>query len=256
MSEIDLLSVYDNLPKGQEYAVIGCIEPDKNKYNIMCFLEFIKKIGLIKSILDIDLDDFADFKQINSQYLYEKYGELENVISMYKLYGSYPTEHKAKNIALSLKNESMQGNVFIQKVGAWVPFNPPDNLVENTTCSDKKMNELMNQEIKNKEKTRQVLENQKKALLQKKEKTKKKNVVDLQIPSSKDTQLMNTIQDVINTSEQLMGSGIVSNEFKEHYENVKGTIEDTTKKDEKIKPIKLVGDKIKALKISEEEIKK
>jgi predicted protein tyrosine phosphatase len=255
--ELDILEVYDALPKGQEYSVIGCIEPDKYKYMLMCFLEFLKKVGVLKSIADIDLDDFDDFKQTNAEYLYEKYGDGKNVISMYKFYGAYPTDTKAKNAALKLKNSSMfQGNVYVQKAGAWVPFNPPDNFINNTICSDKKMNELMNQHVKNKEKTRKMMEDQKKALLQKKNNAgKKKNIVDLQIPSSKDIQLMETIKDYMSTSEGLMGKGIISDEFKKHYDDVQGSIDNAYKPDLPIEPIKLVEDRIKALKITDIEAK-
>lgn len=261
MTEIDLLSVYESLPKGQEYSVIGCIEPDKNHFTVMCLLEFLKKTGVIKKINDVDLDDFADFKQINAEFLYDKYGNAENIISMYKYYGAYPTETKARNVALGLKNESMPGNVYVQKAGAWVPFNPPDNLIDNTTCSDKKMNELMNQDIKNKERTRQLMEDQKKALLKKKSSntttttTKKKNIVDLQMPSKKDAQLMNTIQSVMNMSEELMGKESVSQEFKDHYKNVQGAIENADKEEKIEKPEKkdklTAEEKIKILKIDD-----
>ena len=111
---------------------------------------------------------YATFKRNNSVYLgnrYEAHFGNKRVDRMVKVRGSYKNITKCKNRIKQLKTDDPYHLLNVFEVGTWNPVNPDPWMAEEYETSDKKMNEMIRENKKEKDKARNAFNLRKELLL-------------------------------------------------------------------------------------------
>lgn len=224
---IDYLKI-DDVPKSQSFITMGYVDiPSRDSWYDTCISEFLKQINS-----DYSLQDYKNFVQNNGATLNEIHGDKGTYVPILKFYGAYPTKELAMNRAREMAKTNKYENIIVQEAGSWIPYNPPDEMINDHDYCDKEMNKLMAQAIEHKKEAQKMQEEQKIALKTKNEKSQKikearrkemKNLVNTQYITKRDLAIYQLAKNTQKTSEALMGDkNIISPAFKAHTSLVAG----------------------------------
>merc|ERR1711907_154153 len=156
----DFLDVDNPIP-GQNFACVSFISPEnviKNK-DIYIFENFIKHFFDENNTEDIKkysyseiLEKYNDFKFINESELTKTFyteSDCKTCLRGLKIRGVYDTYKEAQIRAQVLQRLDNSFNIYIAQVGAWVPWDPSPDEVQDQEYQESELNDLMKEYKKN-----------------------------------------------------------------------------------------------------------
>lgn len=181
----------DPIIADQRFGVISFYEPKQDVLTLRELLimeEFIKeclredpevgkkRVNLSK-VVNLKTVSSSKFLQLYHDFRYDNIDELTKKAKeiypdqiferAFKIRGNYKSLKKADEQKNKLKLVDQLHSQYIVEVGKWAPFNPPENAIENYETSNKKLNEMMQEQRKNISETREFYEQQKQERIKK-----------------------------------------------------------------------------------------
>ena len=138
---------YDWKVKGLEHLMVFLSK--KYSLKIDDLLKDAEEFGKVreKEIKDTDLyEQFQVFLLKHEKELQEKYDnsvEFRTNVRGVKVRRSFPTVEEAQVMAKVLQRKYPKDNLYIGKVGAWLPWDPSEHLMPEVEYAEKELNELM-----------------------------------------------------------------------------------------------------------------
>jgi hypothetical protein len=138
---------YDWKVKGLEHLMVFL----SKKYNVKIddLLKDAEEFGKVrdKEIRDTDLEEqYQVFLLKHEKELQEKYDnsvEFRTNVRGVKVRRSFATVEEAQVMAKVLQRKYPKDNLYIGKVGAWLPWDPSEHLMPEVEYAEKELNELM-----------------------------------------------------------------------------------------------------------------
>ena len=138
---------YDWKVKGLEHLMVFL----SKKYSLKVddLLKDAGEFGKVREteIKETDLEElYQVFLLKNEKELQEKYDnsvEFRTNVRGVKVRRSFPTVEEAQVMAKVLQRKYPKDNLYIGKVGAWLPWDPSEHLMPEVEYAEKELNELM-----------------------------------------------------------------------------------------------------------------
>lgn len=140
------------------------------KYNVSFegitqdFTEFVEteKDALTRiNVLD-DYQTFLEHHEDTLQKIYDEKVEFQTNVRGVKVRGSFATEAEARLRAKALRDADDAHDVYVGKVGVWMPWEPNAYKTGDIEYMDDELNQLMHEKRKNSEKAKQEFDQRKK----------------------------------------------------------------------------------------------
>lgn len=154
MNNIDYLPEWADTPRFQNVMVVEYIESYPNVRDLwyrFCSKEFMKRCphAILYSNMDTDLYDsyyerFYGLHHDDLQKLFlKKYGDNYDQHRMVKVYGVFENIKDANRCITEIRDKKHNyGNVYIQTVGKFVPFNPTEELKKSKNFTNEKLKDI------------------------------------------------------------------------------------------------------------------
>ena len=144
----DFLEVDNPIP-GQNFVCMSFLSPEevlrnKEVFFVHKFLETVaKNYDLDKNTVQ---EKYKDFLYLNSDTLEKEFfkdNDYRTTMRGLKIRGTYDSLKEANIRAKVLQKKDKNFNVFVGQVGYWLPWDPPNEKIENQEYAEGELNTLM-----------------------------------------------------------------------------------------------------------------
>jgi hypothetical protein len=243
----DFLEVDSKIP-GQNYVCLSFVSPDKliKQKEIFFTTKFLDYIinnedlhaqKIRENMLNHEVKvNYENVAQLYEDWKYNIIDDLEQEFfekSDYKtsmrgikVRGTYDTYKEAKIRAEVLRRKDPSFNVFVGQVGYWLPWDPESHTIQEQEYQEGQLNELVkkykenlsNRDVLYDQMKSEKLEKAKKELEIKKEQIKSKNATENN--TEDDTKNIETLRNIVDTSNKLFYDNLKANQQNTNIENV------------------------------------
>ena len=174
-----------------------------NNENLVAdFQEYVKEEDTKLKSEDVE-DDYKTFLDMNEDKLNEKFNRehsFQTSVRGIKIRGSFSSQEEAENWCTELRKVDPNHDIFVGKVGVWMPWDPDAYKTGRIEFMEEELNQLHQEKIKNEMKAKQEFEAR---VNETKRKAIEENIKMAEKSGNKLTQTMNDDGNLIGVKETI-----------------------------------------------------